>query len=338
MSQFSEFIDGCTAMAETAQPLARHGRLTKVTGMVVEASGLQLPVGSLCCFKRDDGPDVEAEVVGFSAGRLLLMPSSDTAGLAQSTEVAPYEPAVQRPRLDRQSHPWRRLSDRMRHLPIGDGLLGRVVDAGGLPLDGLGALLGTDPAPIYGRRINAMEREPIREPLDTGVRAINSLLTVGRGQRLGLFAGAGIGKSVLLGMMARYTGADVIVVGLVGERGREIKEFVEEILGVDGRQRSVVVAAPSDTPPIARLQGANYATAIAEHFRDQGKHVLLLMDSLTRYAMAAREVALAIGEAPATKGYPPSVFAKLPTLIERTGNGIKGVGSITAFYTVLAEG
>jgi flagellum-specific ATP synthase len=183
-----------------------------------------------------------------------------------------------------------------------------------------------------------MDREPIREPLDTGVRAINGLLTVGRGQRLGLFAGAGIGKSVLLGMMARYTGADVIVVGLVGERGREIKEFVDEILGLEGRRRSVVVAAPSDSPPIARLQGASYATAIAEHFRDQGLHVLLLMDSLTRYAMAAREIALAIGEAPATKGYPPSVFARLSTLAERTGNGIHGVGSITAFYTVLAEG
>ena len=338
MSGIAAFLAGCTTLAAAAQPIGRQGRLTKVTGMVVEAGGLELPVGSLCCFKPAGGSEVEAEVVGFNAGRLLLMPSSDTAGLAQSTLVEPREPAVPRPRLGRPAHPWRRLSDRMRHLPIGDGLLGRVVDANGVPLDGLGELQAIDPAPIYGRRINAMDREPIRDPLDTGVRAINSLLTVGRGQRLGLFAGAGVGKSVLMGMMARYTGADVIVVGLVGERGREIKEFVEEILGEEGRRRSVVVAAPSDTPPIARLQGANYATAIAEHFRDQGKHVLLLMDSLTRYAMAAREVALAIGEAPATKGYPPSVFAKLPTLIERTGNGIKGIGSITAFYTVLAEG
>ena len=338
MTAAAEFLAGCLELAQAAQPIGRQGRLTKVTGMVVEAGGLELPVGSLCCFKPVGGTELEAEVVGFGAGRLLLMPSSDTAGLAQSTLVAPHEPAVQRPRLGRPAHPWRRLSDRMRHLPIGDGLLGRVIDANGLPLDGLGQLQAIDPGPIYGRRINAMDREPIRDPLDTGVRAINSLLTVGRGQRLGLFAGAGVGKSVLLGMMARYTGADVIVVGLVGERGREIKEFVEEILGEEGRRRSVVVAAPSDTPPIARLQGANYATAIAEHFRDQGKHVLLLMDSLTRYAMAAREVALAIGEAPATKGYPPSVFARLPTLIERTGNGIKGIGSITAFYTVLAEG
>jgi flagellum-specific ATP synthase len=188
------------------------------------------------------------------------------------------------------------------------------------------------------RPINAMDRDPIRQPLDTGVRAINALLTVGRGQRIGLFAGTGVGKSVLLGMMARYTAADVIVVGLIGERGREVKEFIEDILGEQGRQRSVVVAAPADAPPLVRLQGASYATAVAEHFRDQGRHVLLLMDSLTRYAMAQREVALAIGEPPATRGYPPSCFAKLPQLVERSGNGLRGVGSITAFYTVLSEG
>jgi len=183
-----------------------------------------------------------------------------------------------------------------------------------------------------------MDREPVRAPLDTGIRAINAMLTVGRGQRLGLFAGAGVGKSVLLGMMARYTEAEVIVVGLIGERGREVKEFIEDILGEEGLRRAVVVAAPADSPPLLRMQGAMYATAIAEHFRERGQHVLLLMDSLTRYAMAAREVALAIGEPPATKGYPPSVFARLPQLVERTGNGADGRGSITAFYTVLAEG
>jgi flagellum-specific ATP synthase len=186
--------------------------------------------------------------------------------------------------------------------------------------------------------INAMDRDPVRESLDTGVKALNALLTVGRGQRLGLFAGSGVGKSVLLGMMARYTQADVIVVGLIGERGREVKEFVEDILGAQDRSRAVVVAAPADAPPLLRMQGASYATAIAEHFRDKGKHVLLLMDSLTRYAMAQREIALAIGEPPATKGYPPSCFAKLPALVERSGNGLHGVGSITAFYTVLSEG
>jgi flagellum-specific ATP synthase len=188
------------------------------------------------------------------------------------------------------------------------------------------------------RPVNAMDRDPVREPLDTGVRAINALLTVGRGQRIGLFAGTGVGKSVLLGMMARYTAADVIVVGLIGERGREVKEFIEDILGEAGRARSVVVAAPADAPPLVRMQGAAYATAVAEHFRDRGRHVLLLMDSLTRYAMAQREIALAIGEPPATKGYPPSVFARLPQLVERSGNGLHGVGSITAFYTVLTEG
>lgn len=192
--------------------------------------------------------------------------------------------------------------------------------------------------PLDRQPINAMDRDPVREPLDTGVRAINALLTVGRGQRIGLFAGSGVGKSVLLGMMARYTEADVIVVGLIGERGREVKEFIEDILGEEGRRRSVVVAAPADAPPLLRMQGAAYATAIAEHFRDKGQHVLLLMDSLTRYAMAQREIALAIGEPPATKGYPPSCFAKLPQLVERSGNRLHGVGSITAFYTVLSEG
>jgi flagellum-specific ATP synthase len=193
-------------------------------------------------------------------------------------------------------------------------------------------------APLASSPINPLDREPISEVLDVGVRAINALLTVGRGQRMGLFAGSGVGKSVLLGMMARYTSADIIVVGLIGERGREVKDFIEQILGAEGLARSVVVAAPADTWPLMRLQGASYATSVAEYFRDQGKNVLLIMDSLTRYAMAQREIALAIGEPPATKGYPPSVFAKLPQLVERAGNGVKGSGSITAFYTVLAEG
>jgi len=205
-------------------------------------------------------------------------------------------------------------------------------------LDGLGPVETAQRVPLQSRPFNPLARAPIREVLDTGVRAINALLTVGRGQRMGLFAGSGVGKSVLLGMMARYTSADVIVVGLIGERGREVKEFIENILGYEGRSRAVVVAAPADTPPLLRLHGAAYATAIAEYFRDQGKHVLLIMDSLTRFAMAQREIALAIGEPPATKGYPPSVFAKLPQLVERAGNGREGGGSITAFYTVLTEG
>ncbi|HWT70871.1 MAG TPA: FliI/YscN family ATPase, partial [Oxalicibacterium sp.] len=206
------------------------------------------------------------------------------------------------------------------------------------PLDTLGPLNAQHSAPLNVRAANPLGRAPITDVLDVGVRAINSMLTVGRGQRMGLFAGSGVGKSVLLGMMARYTTADVIVVGLIGERGREVKEFIEQILGAEGLARSVVVAAPADTPPLMRMQGAAYATAIAEHFRDEGKDVLLIMDSLTRYAMAQREIALAIGEPPATKGYPPSVFAKLPALVERAGNGKEGGGSITAFYTVLTEG
>ena len=213
-----------------------------------------------------------------------------------------------------------------------------MLDGAGRPLDRLGPLLAEQSAPLQNRPFNPLERMPITHTLDVGVRAINALLTVGRGQRMGLFAGSGVGKSVLLGMMARYTSADVIVVGLIGERGREVKEFIEDILGAEGLARSVVVAAPADTNPLMRLQGAAYATAIAEYFRDQGKHVLLIMDSLTRFAMAQREIALAIGEPPVTKGYPPSVFAKLPQLVERAGNGGEGGGSITAFYTVLVEG
>ena len=228
-------------------------------------------------------------------------------------------------------------------MPVGWGLLGRVVDGAGRPLDKLGPLVYDAESPIASRPLNPIDREPISRTLDVGVRAINALLTVGCGQRMGLFAGSGVGKSVLLGMMARYTKADVIVVGLIGERGREVKEFIEQILGEEGLARSVVVAAPADTPPLMRLHGAAYATTIAEYFRDQGRNVLLIMDSLTRYAMAQREIALAIHEPPATKGYPPSVFAKLPQLVERAGMGPKagvagGGGSITAFYTVLTEG
>lgn len=336
--QLEDFLGNCQQLAENTAPIAVEGRLVKVSGMLVEAAGINLPVGALCQLHQPDGATVDAEVVGFSNGHSYLMPSADTGGLSPDTRVCPLEPAIVTPTLSRRSHPWRRKSDRMRHLPIGNGLLGRVVDADGVPMDGHGPLENVEQRPIHGRAINAMDREPIRTALDTGVRAINGLLTIGRGQRIGLFAGAGLGKSVLLGMMARYTNADVIVVGLIGERGREIKEFLEDILGERDRHRTVIVAAPSDMPPITRMQGATYATAIAEHFRDQNLNVLLLMDSLTRFAMAAREIALSIGEAPATKGYPPSVFARLPALLERTGMGAKNQGSITAFYTVLSEG
>jgi flagellum-specific ATP synthase len=338
---FERLLGQSAAIVATSQPLQLRGRLTRVAGLVMEAVGLKLPLGSQVLVVQDDSLRVDAEVVGFSGERLFLMPTSEPVGLRPGALVVPHEGIALRPRVDRDNHPRRRVEDRARHLPIGDQLLGRVLDPNGRPLDRLGPV-DAPLRPLARRPINAMDREKVAEPLDVGVRAINALLTVGRGQRMGLFAGAGVGKSVLLGMMARFTSADVTIVGLVGERGREVKEFIEDILGPQGLQRAIVVAAPADTPPLLRMQGAAYATALAEHFRDQGKHVLLLLDSLTRYAMAAREIALAIGEPPATKGYPPSVFAKLPQLVERAGNapatnGARA-GSITAFYTVLTEG
>jgi len=314
------------------------GRITRITGMVIEAVGLKLPMGSACVIALQNGEEINAEIVGFDNEKIFLMPQSSVEGLLPGTPIYPAKSTDNISRIDLSIRPSRRAIDRTRHLPVGDGLLGRVLDGAGNPLDSLGPINTSVSAPLKSRPINPLHRAPITEILDVGIRAINSMLTIGRGQRMGLFAGSGLGKSVLLGMMARYTSADVIVVGLIGERGREVKEFIEQILGTEGLARSVVVAAPADMPPLMRLQGAAYATTIAEYFRDQGKHVLLIMDSLTRYAMAQREIALAIGEPPATKGYPPSVFAKLPMLVERTGNSLPGGGSITAFYTVLTEG
>ncbi|WP_219211206.1 flagellar protein export ATPase FliI [Variovorax boronicumulans] len=334
---WQRFMTDARARVEQAPGLEVQGTLTRLAGLVLEATGIRSPVGSQCLVRMGAQPPVLAEVVGFASDRAFLMPAGDVHGLSSGASVTPAAPYVPVPRL---GEPEREVSMRMGalRLPLGQGLLGRVVDPQGHPLDHQGPMNDVTAEPLDRQPINAMDRDPVREPLDTGVRAINALLTVGRGQRIGLFAGSGVGKSVLLGMMARYTEADVIVVGLIGERGREVKEFIEDILGEEGRARSVVVAAPADAPPLLRMQGAAYATAIAEHFRDKGQHVLLLMDSLTRYAMAQREIALAIGEPPATKGYPPSCFAKLPQLVERSGNGLHGVGSITAFYTVLSEG
>ncbi len=320
-----------------SQPLQISGQLTRVTGLVMEAVGLRMPVGSTCIVELQNHR-IEAEVVGFSGDRLFLMPENDVHGVLPGARVIPADPAPGALTAGPRNRPRRRASDLVRHLPVGDSLLGRVLDGAGRPLDAFGPLPEAETAPLQSRPINPLDRAPIRAVLDVGVRAINTLLTVGRGQRMGLFSGSGVGKSVLLGMMARYTSADVIVVGLIGERGREVKEFINDILGPEGLARSVVVAAPADTSPLIRMQGAAYATTIAEYFRDRGKNVLLIMDSLTRYAMAQREIALAIGEPPATKGYPPSVFAKLPKLVERAGNGTEGGGSITAFYTVLTEG
>jgi len=339
-ARWQQFLDNARQQAGAPQStLEVGGTLTRLTGLVLEAAGIRAPVGSQCLVSQPAQPPVLAEVVGFSGDRAFLMPAGDVQGLSSGASVVPTAPYVAMPRLgDAPQAQAGAATQGLLRLPLGAGLLGRVVDAHGEPLDRQGPIVNVVSRPLDRSPINAMDRAPVREALDTGVRAINALLTVGRGQRLGLFAGAGVGKSVLLGMMARYTKADVIVVGLIGERGREVKEFIEDILGEEGRARSVVVAAPADAPPLLRMQAASYATAVAEHFRDQGQHVLLLMDSLTRYAMAQREIALAVGEPPATKGYPPSCFAKLPQLVERSGNGLNGVGSITAFYTVLSEG
>ncbi|EEF2419653.1 flagellum-specific ATP synthase FliI [Salmonella enterica] len=305
----------------------QSGRLTRATGLVMEAVGLKLPIGTICIVKCDTEAGsrcVESEVVGFSDKTLYLMPLDNMEGILPGSKV--YCSNITRENTHGKL------------LPVGPDLLGRVLDASARPLDGLPPLKTSVRQTLFTEPFNPLQREPISKVLDVGVRAINGLLTVGRGQRMGLFAGSGVGKSVLLGMMARHTKADIVVVGLIGERGREVKDFIENILGKEGLKRSIVIAAPADVSPVLRMQGAVYATRIAEDFRDRGKNVLLIMDSLTRYAMAQREVALAIGEPPATKGYPPSVFAKLPGLVERAGNGIKGGGSITAFYTVLTEG
>ncbi len=301
----------------------RTGSLTRATGLVLEATGLSLPLGASCQVERQQAPPAICEVVGFSGHRLFLMPLEETDGLTPGARVFAAE---------------QQAATQSKSLPLGPQLLGRILDSAGHPLDNQPLPAGLEKGSLSTRPLNPLQRAPIRHVLDTGIRAINGLLTVGRGQRMGLFAGSGVGKSVLLGMMARYTRADVIVVGLIGERGREVKDFIENILGPDGLRRSVVIAAPADVSPLLRLQGAAYATRIAEDFRDRGLHVLLIMDSLTRYAMAQREIALAIGEPPATKGYPPSVFARLPALVERAGNGNTDQGSVTAFYTVLTEG
>lgn len=332
------FLAGGVKLAGASGPFQVAGRLTRINGLVMEAAGLKLPLGSGCRIVVPGGGSVEAEVVGFNGEKLYMMPTDDVFGLAPGAMVLPVEPVQPRLVPGERIEPRRRASDRAKHLPVGEAMLGRVVDGAGRPLDSKGPLGTTSARSLQARPVNPLQRAPIEQSLDVGIRAINALLTVGRGQRLGLFAGSGVGKSVLIGMMARYTAAEVIVVGLIGERGREVKEFIEQNLGPEGLARSVVVAAPADTSPLMRLQGANYATTIAEHFRDQGKQVLLIMDSLTRYAMAQREIALAIGEPPVTRGYPPSVFARLPALVERAGNGPEEGGSITAFYTVLAEG
>lgn len=307
-----------TERLDAPMEMVVEGKLSRMVGLTLEAVGCRASIGSRCQVENVSGELIEAEVVGFAGDRIFLMPSGDTHGLEPECRVIP---------LGKDSL-----------VKVGYGMLGRVLDGSGKPLDDKGPLKTEAGMPLHGTAINPLSRKPIRESLDVGVRCINSLLSVGRGQRMGLFAGTGVGKSVLLGMMTKFTNADVVVVGLIGERGREVNEFVQKTLGEEGMKRAVVVATPADYPPLVRANGALMATSIAEYFRDQGLDVLLLMDSLTRYAQAHREIALAINEPPATKGYPPSVFAKLPHLVERAGNADVGGGSITAFYTVLTEG
>lgn len=295
-----------------------EGRLVRMVGMALEVIGIHAPIGSKCEIHSSSQGVVEAEVVGFHDNKLFLMQIGHVHGLEPNAKVVAVSGGVQ--------------------IKVGYSMLGRVLDGSGMPLDGKPLPVCDDKVPLHGKRINPLSRAAIKKPLDVGIKTINALLTIGEGQRVGLMAGTGVGKSVLLGMMTRYTEADIVIVSLIGERGREVNDFVKKNLGEHGLKRSIVIATPADDPPLMRLHGAMLATAIAEYFRGKGKKVLLLMDSLTRFAQAQREIALSVGEPPATKGYPPSVFAKIPQLVERAGNGSEGGGSITAIYTVLAEG
>ena len=303
--------------ALSCDPICRYGRITRSSGEILHVSGIRAPIGSRCMI---DGEGLErraAEVVGFDAGSLLIMPEQGTRGVVRGARV--------------------HVESRALSPLVGDALLGRVIDARGIPLDGKPVPELTHRWPLFGLPINPMTRARILAPFDVGVSAINALATMGRGMRIGLFAGSGVGKTTLLGMIAQYAEADRVVVGMIGERGREIREFVEDHIG-PARRRSAVVASAADDTALGRLHGAYRAAAIAEYWRRQGHHVLLVIDSLTRVAMALREIGLATGEPPATKGYPPSVFGALAAYVERAGNAQDGQGSITAIYTVLVEG
>ncbi len=308
---------GAVSRLRGIDPVRVSGRVTDVIGLVIEGNGPGLPIGGLCSIERRNGRSVvPAEVVGFRKNRVLLMPLGDVSGIEPGNRIV--------------------VSRERQFIGVGQSMLGRVIDGLGVPLDDGGPLQVDRQVALHGRVINPLERAPIRTPLELGVRAIDAMLACGRGQRLGIFAGSGVGKSSLLGMIARSTQAQVNVVALIGERGREVREFLEKDLGPEGLARSIVVVATSDQPPLVRIRGAFLATAIAEHFRDQGLDVMLMMDSLTRLAMAQREVGLSIGEPPSSRGYTPSVFTMLPRLLERAGATTQG--SITGLYTVLVEG
>ncbi|MRR06189.1 MAG: FliI/YscN family ATPase [Deltaproteobacteria bacterium] len=301
---------------ENIKPIRLHGKVTQVVGLVIEGFCPNTAVGTLCEIYPRDGEPIPAEVVGFRDNKTLLMPLGELRGVGLGSLIA-----VKRAKAS---------------LAVGPALLGRVIDGLGEPIDDKGPIFCSEESPIYAVPVNPMKRTPIHKPLDLGIRAINGLLTCGQGQRVGIMAGSGVGKSTLLGMIARYTEAEVNVIALIGERGRELREFIEKDLQEEGLRKSVVVVATSDQPPLVRMRGAYIATTIAEYFQSKGKKVLLMMDSATRFAMAMREVGLAIGEPPTTKGYTPSVFAALPKLLERTGNFQNG--SITGLYSVLVEG
>jgi flagellum-specific ATP synthase len=306
----------CTAIEE-CEPLTPIGRVVKVTGLIAEGQGPGLGVGSTCCIHGGDCGEILGEVVGFKDRRILLMSYGEMRGIRPGCRITPVE-----------EHPY---------VPVGDAYLGRVVNAFGVPIDGRGSIASALRYPLYGQVTNPMERRRIKEVADVGVGAINMLLTIGKGQRVGIMAGSGVGKSVLMGMMARHTSADVSIIGLIGERGREVKDFVEQTLGPEGLKKAVVVAATSDVSPLIRIRGAYQATTLAEYFRDRGMDVLLIMDSITRFAMSSRDVGLAVGEPPTVRGYTPSFFAQLPKLVERAGS-LDGKGTITGIYTVLVEG
>jgi len=299
-----------------AKDVREYGEVTQIIGLTIEANGPRANIGEICRIFAGSRQGIPAEVVGFQDQRLILMPLGDIAGVGPGSMV--------------------QATGHQLKVEVGPSLLGRILDGLGKPMDGKGPLQGSTTYSLDNRPPEPLERQRIREPLSVGVRAIDGLLSCGKGQRIGIFSGSGVGKSTLLGMMARNTSADINVIALVGERGREVREFIERDLGTEGLARSVVVVATSDQPALIRLKGAYTATAVAEYFRDQGYDVLFLMDSVTRFATAQREVGLAVGEPPATRGYPPSVFAILPQLLERTGPGKEG--TITAFYTVLVEG
>jgi len=311
---FSRAID----IAGQAPLITVGGRVNQVIGMVIESEGPGIPVGSICEVEVFKGASwVPAEVVGFREGRVLLMPLGEMRGIEPGSAI--------------------RLVGGQASVPVSQSLLGRVIDGLGRPMDGKGPLCVDQVYPLYAEPLNPMTRERILQPVDVGVRAINGLLTLGKGQRIGILAGSGVGKSTLLGMVARHTAADISVIALIGERGRELKDFIERDLGPEGLARSVVVVATSDQPPLVRMRGAYLAMAIAEYFRDLDRDVIMMMDSVTRFAMSSREVGLAIGEPPTSRGYTPSVFGQLPKLLERAGTCI-GKGSITGIYTVLVEG